>query len=275
MDIDLSGKAPHFVANGPVRLHYVAAGEGPPLVFLHGIPGFWNSWSHQLAAFAGHFRVAAMDLRGFNLSDKPKDIRAYRLVELIGDVVALLRKLGNAPVTLVGHDWGALIAWWVATLHPDLVTRLAVLAVPHPACYLAARQAGDLTYSQLFSDQILAALPGAPFDPALLSAVVSDHAAREELALALQRSDPEAIRNYYRANLPSSRIEAVVPVRAPTLILYGDKDRFIPERYYALSAEHVARSCEIRKIPRAGHFLHTESAEQVTSELDSWFRRQP
>jgi epoxide hydrolase 4 len=274
MDIDLSGKTQRFVANGPVRLHYVAAGEGPPLVFLHGIPGFWNCWSHQLAAFAGRFRVAAMDLRGFNLSDKPKDVRAYRLAELIGDVVALLRKLG-APVSLVGHDWGALIAWWVATLHPDLVARLAVLAAPHPACYLAARQAGDLTYSQLFRDQILAALPGAPFDPAQLSAVVSDPAAREELALALQRSDPEAIRNYYRANLPSARIEGVVSVRAPTLILYGDEDRFIPAQYYALSAEHVTHSCDIRQVPRAGHFLHTESAEQVTSELESWFCRRP
>jgi len=117
------------------------------------------------------------------------------------------------------------------------------------------------------------ALPGAPFDPARLSAVVSDPAARAELALALQRSDPEAIRNYYRANLSSSRIEAVVAVQAPTLILYGDQDRFIPARYYKLSAEHVAGSCEIRQIPGGGHFLHAESAAQVTSELESWLRQ--
>lgn len=268
MNVSLSES--RFAANGTVRLHYRVAGQGPLLLFLHGIPGYWNCWRHQLDALSQNNRVAAMDLRGFNLSEQPADVQAYRLAELVGDVVAVLRDLDGAPATLVGHDWGALIAWWVAISQPRLVQRLAVLAAPHPLCYLAARDAGDLTYSQNFREQILDAPPGAPFDVHLVSAVVSDADARAELAAALRRSNPEAIRNYYRANLPAQRIDRVAPVRVPTLILHGTADRFIPARYYDLSAAQVTAPCDIAAIPEAGHFLHMEAAEQVTAALTQW-----
>jgi pimeloyl-ACP methyl ester carboxylesterase len=143
-----------------------------------------------------------------------------------------------------------------------------VLAAPHPACYLAAREAGEITYR----DEIVAAAPGAPFDADRLSAWVSDDGARAELAAALRRSDPEGIRNYYRANLPANRasITGIRQVRAPVLILYGVEDVFIPSRYYDLSARYVAAPCEIVPIPGGGHFIHRESAERVTAELVRW-----
>ena len=191
------------------------------------------------------------------------------------DVIAVLRDLGAARATLVGHDWGALLGWWVATLCPDSVERLAVLAAPHPACYLAAREAGEIRYRQIFRDEIVAAPPGAPFDADRLSAWVSDEGARAELAAALRRSDPESIRNYYRANLPASRasIAGIRPVRAPVLMLHGVEDPFIPSRYYDLSARYVAAPCEIVPIPGGGHFIHLESAERVTAELVRWLAK--
>jgi pimeloyl-ACP methyl ester carboxylesterase len=267
-----ASEASRFAANRGVRLHYVVAGAGPPLLLLHGIPDFWNGWRHQIAALCGRYHVAAMDLRGVNLSDKPTEVRNYRIAELVGDVLAVLRDLGAARATLVGHDWGGLLGWWVATLCPDSVERLAVLAAPHPACYLAAREAGEITYRQIFRDQIVAAQRGAPFDADRLSAWISDDSDRAELPAALRRSDPEGIRNYYRANLPTSRepLAGIPPVRAPVLILYGAEDVFIPARYYDLSAKYVAAPCEIVPIPRAGHFIHRESAEQVTAELVRW-----
>jgi pimeloyl-ACP methyl ester carboxylesterase len=268
--MDSVPEVPVFAANNGVRLHYRVAGRGPLLLFLHGIPGFWNCWRHQLDALGENARVAAMDLRGFNLSDRPADVHAYRLAELVGDVLAVLRDLGGKPATLIGHDWGALIAWWVAMSQPHVVERLAVLAAPHPLCYLVALGAGDLVYSQNFRQQILEAPRGAPFDADALSAVVSDDAMRAELSAALRRSDPEALRNYYRANLPAPQIGRVAPVRAPTLILYGTKDQFIPARYYDLSAAHVAAPCERIAIPQAGHFLHTEAAGPVTAALSRW-----
>lgn len=268
MDLPLSES--RFVSNGTVRLHYRVSGQGSPLLFLHGIPGFWNCWARQLDALSAKARVAAMDLRGFNLSDQPAGVQAYRLTELISDVVAVLGGLGSKPATLVGHDWGGMIAWWVAISHPHLVKRLAVLAAPHPLAYLAAREKGELIYSQNFREQILDAAPGASFDIEKISTAISDDAMRAELAAALRRSDPEAIRNYYRANLPARRIDHVAPVQAPTLILYGTEDRFIPARYYELSAAQVAAPCERIAIPKAGHFLLTEAANDVTTSLARW-----
>ncbi len=264
-----------FATHAGVRLHYVVAGAGPLLLFIHGVPDYWNGWRQQLAALGTGYRVAAMDLRGFNLSDKPADARAYRIAELVGDVLAVLHDLGGERATLIGHDWGAILGWWVATLYPNLLNGLAVLSAPHPLCYLAARDCGDLRYPQAFQDQILAAPAGAPFDASTLSKWVSDDGARAELSGALQRSDPESIRNYYRANLPAQRSEIprVPPVQVPVLMMYGGEDGFIPPHYYERSARHVSAAFEIVPIPYAGHYIHQESAERVTMELVRWLGR--
>jgi pimeloyl-ACP methyl ester carboxylesterase len=263
------------VSRDGVRLHYIVAGSGPLLLFLHGIPDFCHGWRHQMDALSAHYRVAAMDLRGFNLSDKPPGLHAYRIAELIADVLAVMRDLNAERATLIGHDWGGILGWWIATLHPAAVEGLAALAVPHPLCYLAARNAGEIKYPQLFLDQIVEAPRDAPFDPNRLSAWVHDEAGRMQLAAALRRSDPESIRNYYRANLPASRltIADIAPVHAPVLVLYGAEDGYIPARYYRLSAKYMAGPGKIVAIAGAGHFIHTEAAERVTTELAGWLGR--
>ncbi len=266
---------PRFAVNADVRLHYVAGGSGPPLLFLHGIPDFCHGWRYQLGALGGDYRVAAMDLRGCNRSGQPKGTARYRMAELIGDVVAVIRDLGGDPVGLIGHDWGAILAWWVAMLHPALVARLAILSAPHPLCYLAALDKGELRYPATYMAQIVAAPPGAPFDPEALSAWVPAAPARAELAQALRRSDAEGIRNYYRANLPA-RIEdmpQLPKVRAPTLIMYGGGDDFIPPHSYHSSAEQVVGDCALVCIPEAGHFIHHEAADHVNSALADWLSR--
>jgi pimeloyl-ACP methyl ester carboxylesterase len=261
-----------FAANGNIRLHYVVAGAGRTLLLLHGIPDFHNGWRHQISALGARCRVAAMDLRGFNRSDQPSGAHSYRMAELVGDVLGVIRDLGASRVTLLGHDWGAILAWWTAMLNPGLVEGLAVLSAPHPLCYLAARDQNELQYPREYLDQIVNAGPGATFDPDLLSAWVSDASARRDLADALRRSEPEAIRNYYRANLPARResLSGLPLVQAPTLIMYGARDNFIPPRYYNLSAEQVAGKCTIVAIPDAGHFIHQQAAERVTMELLQW-----
>jgi pimeloyl-ACP methyl ester carboxylesterase len=152
-----------------------------------------------------------------------------------------------------------------------------VLSAPHPLCYLAARDQNELQYSHEYLEQIVLAEPEAKFDPDLLSAWASDPSARRELADALRRSDPEAIRNYYRANLAVRResLSKLPAVQARTLILYGAEDNFIPPRYYNSSAEHVAGQCTIVAIPAAGHFIHQQAAERVTGELLQWLDRVP
>jgi pimeloyl-ACP methyl ester carboxylesterase len=119
-----------------IRLHYVEAGEGPLVVLLHGFPEFWYSWRSQIPALAqAGFHVVAPDMRGYNLSDKPRRVSAYSTDILARDVARLLDVCGAERASVVGHDWGAIVAWWFAMLYPERLDRLAILNVPHPACF--------------------------------------------------------------------------------------------------------------------------------------------
>src|SRR5690606_25014268 len=122
-------------ANG-IGIHYVEAGSGPPIVLLHGFPEFWYAWRRQLPALAAAgFRAVAPDLRGYNLTEGPRGVERYRIEHLVEDAVGLIDALGETRVVLVGHDWGGVVAWYAAMLHPGRVSRLVVLNAPHPAAY--------------------------------------------------------------------------------------------------------------------------------------------
>ncbi|WP_312858362.1 alpha/beta fold hydrolase, partial [Pseudonocardia pini] len=123
-------------ANG-IRLHVVEAGEGPLVVLLHGFPEFWWSWRHQLRALSeAGYRAVAVDLRGYGDSDKPP--RGYDLWTLAGDAAGLIRALGEQRAHVVGHDWGGLIGWTLAALHPRRLRTLTVVGAPHPLAVRAA-----------------------------------------------------------------------------------------------------------------------------------------
>ena len=129
--------AHRYAEIGDVRLHYVEAGEGPLVLLLHGFPQFWYQWRHQIPALVeAGFRVVAPDMRGYNLSDKLPGVRAYRVELLARDVERLILACGERTATVVGHDWGAIVAWIAAMRHPERVQRLAILNVPHPARFL-------------------------------------------------------------------------------------------------------------------------------------------
>ena len=113
------------------RIHLVEAGEGPLVVLVHGYPESWYSWRHQLPTLAAAgYHVVAIDVRGYGRSSKPLAVEDYRMVRLVADNVALVRALGESTATIVGHDWGAPIAWNSAMLRPDVFTAVAGLSVP-------------------------------------------------------------------------------------------------------------------------------------------------
>ena len=119
------------VRNGAIELNVAVSGSGPLIVCVHGFPELWYSWRHQIAHFAARgFRVAALDVRGYGGSSKPKEIAAYTLRQLASDVAAVIDRLGNGPAILFGHDWGAPIVWHTALLHPDRIRAVAGLSVP-------------------------------------------------------------------------------------------------------------------------------------------------
>src|SRR5437660_6738781 len=108
--------------------------DGPLVLLLHGFPECWVSWRYQLPALAAAgFHAVAPDLRGYGGSDRPRGVPAYRAANLVADLAGLLRALGTGPACVVGHDWGGVLAWRLAALHPELVRKLAILNAPHPA----------------------------------------------------------------------------------------------------------------------------------------------
>ena len=125
----------HFIEANNIKLHVVTDGptNGTPVILLHGFPEFHYGWRKQVPALAeAGFHVITPDQRGYNLSDKPKGVSAYRLENLAKDVIGLLDHYGIQKARLVGHDWGAVVAWHVAIHYPERLEKLAILNVPHP-----------------------------------------------------------------------------------------------------------------------------------------------
>ena len=272
---------------GPVQLHTVEAGDpsGPLVVLLHGFPEFWYSWRHQIPALVdAGFRVVAPDLRGYGLSDRPAGVAAYRVEALVADVVGLVRACGAARATLVGHDWGGVIAWLVAMARPDVVARLAVANAPHPAVFAAAlrtpKQWLRSAYIGLFwlpvvPELLLGARSAAGVRWLLRAAAVhADTFTGDDLRHYAETFDgPQALTAplaYYRA-LPRHGLASPRPfdariVTAPTLILWGAQDLALPVRL-ADPGSARAPDRQVEVIPEAGHFVHADAPERVNALL--------
>src|SRR5436309_13347622 len=130
---DMSGIINHrtLAVNG-IQMHVAEQGQGPLVLFCHGWPELWYSWRHQLPALAADgFRAVAPDMRGYGQTDAPQDIGAYTILHTVGDMVALVAALGEQKAIIVGHDWGAPVAWTAAMLRPDIFRAVAGMSVPH------------------------------------------------------------------------------------------------------------------------------------------------
>jgi len=112
------------------RFHYVTAGKGKLIIFLHGFPEFWYEWKNQLAEFGRDYQAVAPDMRGYNLSSKPGEVEQYQVKYLVEDLRALAEKLGHKKFILVAHDWGGAVAWAFAMAHPDRLEKLVIINAP-------------------------------------------------------------------------------------------------------------------------------------------------
>jgi pimeloyl-ACP methyl ester carboxylesterase len=266
-----------------VRLHYVEAGEGPLVVLLHGFPEFSYGWRSQIDALAqAGFRVVAPDMRGSNLCSRPAGVAAYDVDRLAGDVRDLIRERGAERAAVVGHDWGAAVAWMTAMNHPEVVDRLAILNVPHPRRMLhGMRHPRQLLRSWYIVFFQLPALPERfaragghaflrnAFKDARPGAFTAQDIARYVEAW----SQPDALTamiNYYRAAFrqpPWSAEARLRPVQARTLVIWGERDRFLgagladPDRADVPNLERVVR------LPDASHWVQHDEPERVNALL--------
>lgn len=265
-----------------MRLHYVECGSGPLVLFLHGFPEFWYSWKDLLAEFGRDHRAVAVDLRGFNLSDAPEAIEAYRVPIIVKDVRALLSHLGERDAILVGHDWGGVIAWAFAAAHPALLERLVTINAPHPAVLARllatdAEQQQASNYFNLYAQSRGAAEELLARDDfsALRRVVFGNWAVSEDRDRYLEcwRRGLTGGLNYYRAaNLKSPMVAEELEhsdfahiaddVRVPTLVIWGERDfALMPSNLQGL--ESYVRDLTVHRAPDAGHWIVHEQPKRV------------
>ncbi len=286
----LQGLIAHRYADLPgARLHYVVAGAGPLVVLLHGFPEAWFAWQHQIPALvAAGYRVIAPDLRGYNLSDKPAGVRAYTTDRLTGDVAALIREVGDrepdgrvAPAAVIGHDWGAAVAWLFAMRHPELLARLAILNVPHPARMLQGlrtlRQLRKSWYIFFFQ---LPWLPEASFrarDFAVLRQTLrrdpvrpgafSEEDVERYVAAAAQPGALTGGMNYYRALIRHPQAAGPVQrIEAPVLVIWGEQDRYLGPELAEPDPRWVPNG-RVERLPDASHWVQADAPERVNALL--------
>jgi pimeloyl-ACP methyl ester carboxylesterase len=267
-----------FAQNGAVKIHYVVDGQGPLVVLIHGFPDYWGTWKPLMAELnkAG-YRTAALDTRGYNLSDKPQGEAAYAMPNLVGDVAAVIAAEGQKSAVVVGHDWGAAIAWNTTFSRPDLVNRLVILSVPHPAGMARelatnADQQKNSQYARNFqkegSEKMLTAEG--------LAGWVKDPKEKPLYVEAFKRSDFAAMMNYYRANYPRGVGEtAGAPpkppqIKVPVLVIHGMKDTALNAAGHAGTWNYVDADTTILMIPGAGHFVQHDAQDLVDRTVRDW-----
>ncbi len=268
----------HYVDNNGVKIHYVAIGKGPLIVMVHGWPDFWYTWRDQMEALAPYYRVVAMDLRGFNLSDKPKGVENYAMKFLIGDVAAVIKDAGPGTAILTGHDWGGMISWSVAMYRPELVEKLIILNLPHPRglnreLVHNSQQQKNSQYARNNQQPDAAGKLTAEG----LAFWVTDNEARPKYIEAFQRSDFEAMMNYYKANYPREPYQEdtspVIKVKAPVLQIHGLADTALLPGALNDTWNYLEKDWTLVTVPGAGHFVQQDASDLVTRSIVAWLNR--
>ncbi|WP_375437559.1 alpha/beta fold hydrolase [uncultured Hymenobacter sp.] len=274
-------KSSKQVVNG-LTLHVVEAGpvDGSLLILLHGFPEFWWAWRHQITPFAeAGYRVVVPDLRGYNQSEAPEEVSAYRLDRLVADVLALADHYEAERFYLVGHDWGGIIAWGVGASHSDRLRRLVVMDAPHPdlwaeQAFTHPTQALRSTYVAVFQLPWLPETALSALDFAGLRAMVESTARADafkpgELEQYIQAWDQgslTAMLNYYRALREREKPAQPTRIQVPTLVLWGEHDSFL-EHHVAYAARDLCDHGHLVIIEGATHWLHLEEPARVNAEI--------
>jgi pimeloyl-ACP methyl ester carboxylesterase len=280
-----------------VRMHYVSAGSGPLIIFLHGFPEFWYEWKDQLTEFGRDHLAVAPDMRGYNLSGKPAEVDQYQMKYLVEDVRALANHLGKKKFTLVGHDWGGAVAWAFAIAHPEYLDKLVIVNAPHPGVF--ARELRSNPAQQKASEYMLmfrgdkaedtlsannyAVLVNIVLGSGLKNGVFDEDDKKAYLAAWSQPGALTGGLNYYRASRigppppsGSTASEQSSPnfapdaskltVHVPVLVIWGENDTaLLTGNLDGLDA--FVPDLTIKRIPDATHWVVHEKPAQVNADI--------
>ena len=273
---DIEDRVKHgYADSNGVKIHYASVGTGPLVVMIHGFPDFWYTWRRQMEALSDNYQCVAIDQRGYNLSDKPKGVENYRVGLLVADVAAVIKALGRDKAIIVGHDWGGLVAWTFAMTNPQMTDKLVILNLPHPRGLTRElahnpQQQKNSQYARNFQQPDAASKLSAE----QLARYVADDASRAKYIEAFQRSDFEAMLNYYKANYPREPYEEqsgpVVKVQAPVLMFHGLKDSALLPGALNDTWEWLERDLTLVTVPNAGHWVQQDAPDVVSRTMKWW-----
>lgn len=273
-----------IIRTNGIAMHTVFAGapDAPPVVLLHGFPEFWYGWRNQIPALAeAGLRVIVPDQRGYNLTDKPERLEAYVIDELMRDVLGLIDALGYAQVKLVGHDWGAMVAWWTALKHPERLEKLAILNVPHPAVFARTLKTKPMqmlrsTYAMFFQlpliPEALWGLNGYRFAASSMPRTAKPGSFTDEDMAKYREAwgrpgAMTAMLNWYRAHAQKSPAPLPsVRVSVPTLMIWGAQDGFL-DRSMAQPSIDLCDHGELVMVDDATHWVQHDKASLVNQKL--------
>ena len=281
-------------ANG-ISFEVLTAGSGDRLALcLHGFPEHAYSWRYQMPVLVDlGYRVWAPNLRGYGATDSPQNLTAYRLEVLLNDVAALMQAADAEETVLIGHDWGGLLAWLIATDRPQLIERLIVLNLPHPACFLR-----EVKRPIQFLKSWYALLFQVPYIPEFLlgsfrawgigqmirrSACDRSRFPPEVLEVyrrnALRPGGLTAMLNWYRAALQLGGLEAFSRVTYPVidipiLFLWGDADAAL-SLLTTNGTEKYATNLTFRVLHGVSHWIQQEAAQSVNAMMSAWLKGDP
>lgn len=282
----------YYIEVNGVELHYVKAGNGKKLVvLLHGWPEFWYSWHHQIIELSKKFTVVAVDMRGFNESEKPKGKENYQAHIVGNDIAELIPKLGFKKAHIVGHDWGGAIAWGFAMNHSQLVDQLAVLNCPHPKIFIKflKKEPQQILKSWYMFFLQLPILPEFLLEKTLKQffryfvkgwCYNKDAFSEEEIQLYVDAyMKPGALTatiNYYRAmmqvtirnpsNIPSRKISS------DTLLIWGENDQALSKEMTYGMNPYFEGILEIKYIPNCSHWVQNDAPEAVNEYLMAFLK---
>jgi epoxide hydrolase 4 len=281
----------HFVDLEDVRLHFVQAGDsnGPLVILLHGFPEFWYSWRYQIPHLAEMgFCVIAPDMRGYNLSSKPAEIESYDSDYLSRDVAALIQHMKRETAIVVGHDWGAAVAWYFAMRYPQMLSRLVIMNGPHPNEFprqlMSPSQILKSLYMFIFQvpglgERLIAKNNYArlyrlfrknPVNPLTFSSQDIER----YIEAAARPGALTAMLNYYRAAaraLMNSKSPAGQSVKKPVLVIWGQQDTALgPQCAYVRPS--LATDLEMLKIEGCSHWVQLDRAAEVNKALREFLK---
>ena len=271
-----------LIETNGIKLHTVMIGEGPPLVLLHGFPDFWYGWKSVISGLKSDYKLIIPDMRGFNLSDKPKGVSNYKIELLIGDIKGLIESLNLGKVYLAGHDWGGAVAWAFAEKYPNMLQKLAILNAPHMKIFQQKLRTDKKQQKAsfyifeflkpdgekfLFKDDYKW-LKFAVFEGMINKKDFTDFDKEQYLKAWRQ---PGAILggvNYYRAN--TSFKDSTGKITVPTLVIHGMKDiAVLPSVLDELS--NYVSDLKVIRAENASHWVMHDVPELIISSFKEFF----